>query len=96
MEYNIMRELNVNEIKEVNGGVLAFGAAIGAIAGGVSAYADGGDFGDIVAGAFVGGASGFFGGAGGMLWSAGSRLAGGVIGGSGAYFGVLPTLIDSK
>ncbi|MDO6548267.1 hypothetical protein [Pseudoalteromonas carrageenovora] len=91
-----MRELNVKEIQEVNGGALAFGAAIGAVAGGVSAYASGGDFGDVVAGAFMGGASGFFGGAGGMLWSAGSRLTGGAIGGSGIFFGALPTLVDAK
>jgi hypothetical protein len=46
MEYNIMRELNVNEIQEVNGGrgeclgltftTTVMGATIGGIAGGIA------------------------------------------------------------
>ena len=87
-----MRELTLNELEEVNGGALAFGAAVGAVAGGASAWASGGDLGDVVAGAFVGGISGFFGGAGGMLWSAGSRVAGGISGGGSVYFAALPSL----
>jgi hypothetical protein len=88
-----MRELKETEIEEVNGGALAFGAAVGAFAGGASAYASGGDLGDVVSGAFVGGLSGFLGGEGGLLWSAGSRFGGAIIGfGGGGYFGALPTL----
>lgn len=52
---NEIRELSLDEIEDVNGGLLAFGAAVGAWAGG-------GDLGEIVAGAAMGGLSGFFGG----------------------------------
>lgn len=88
-----MRELNVNEIKEVNGGALALGAAFGAVAGGASAWADGGDLGDIVVGAAMGGLSGFFGGAGALIWKGGSRIGGSLVGGGGGgYFAALPAL----
>ncbi|WP_286269693.1 hypothetical protein [Thalassotalea hakodatensis] len=87
-----MRELSMNEIEKVKGGALFFGAAVGAIAGGANAYADGGDLGDVVAGAFVGGVSGFFGGAGGMLWNNGARLAGSISGGGSIFFASLPSL----
>ncbi|ARD43679.1 hypothetical protein [Colwellia sp. PAMC 21821] len=81
-----MRELNVNEIEKVNGGGLVFGA----VAGGASSYASGGDLGDVVAGAFMGGIAGFFGGAGAIIWGAGYRFTGAFLGGGGgAYFSSL-------
>jgi hypothetical protein len=86
-----MHELNVNEIEEVNGGVLAFGAAAGAIAGGGSAWANGGSLGDIVTGAAFGAIGGFFGGAGGIIWGAGSKITGLGIASSGGVVSSLPS-----
>lgn len=63
MEYNIMRELNVNEIKDVNGGNAAlngfnWGAALGTVGGAIST---GSSIGATRFG-ILGGAAGFVGG----------------------------------
>lgn len=57
-----MRELTDDELELVNGGVGPVGAALGGIAGGLTAVANGGNVGQIAASAAFGAASGFFGG----------------------------------
>jgi hypothetical protein len=88
-----MQALKFEQVEDVEGGALAFGAALGAVGGGVSAWATGGDLGDIVIGATYGAIGGLFGGAGSMLWSAGSRLAGGMAGGTGVGVTSLPAIV---
>jgi hypothetical protein len=57
-----MRELTIEEMEQVGGGAFLYGAALGGLAGGVSAYATGGNLGQIAAGVATGAAAGFFGG----------------------------------
>lgn len=57
-----MRELTMEEMDEVVGGVGPVGAAIGVAVGAGSAAVQGGNAGEIIAGGILGGASGFFGG----------------------------------
>ncbi|HBX37386.1 MAG TPA: hypothetical protein DEG76_08925 [Pseudohongiella sp.] len=57
-----MRELTRSETYAVSGGHPIAGGVIGAIGGGVTEYSAGGDAGDIIVGATVGFATGFFGG----------------------------------
>lgn len=54
-----MRELSINEVKEVNGGLA--NVVIGAVVGGGSEALSGGDAGDIAKGAIYGALSGGFG-----------------------------------
>jgi hypothetical protein len=54
-----MNELNVNEVKEVNGGII--NVAIGAVVGGASQYASGGSGADIARGVAFGALTGGFG-----------------------------------
>tara|TARA_B110000003_G_scaffold275708_1_gene319146 strand:- start:1132 stop:1398 length:267 start_codon:yes stop_codon:yes gene_type:complete len=63
-----MKELTMNEMEEVNGGVGPIGALIGAVVGGVSQGLNGGSIGW---GIFFGGVSGFTGGMAGAAFSAG-------------------------
>ncbi len=57
-----MRELTIEEMDQVDGGVVWFGAAAGAIYGGYKAYEAGGGAGAIMGGAALGAATGVFGG----------------------------------
>lgn len=70
-----MRELNNSEVAQVNGGNPLVGGAIGGIAGGVTAYSEGGGAGDVIMGATTGFATGFFGG---VAWAARSVYYGAV------------------
>lgn len=65
-----MRELTLDEIEEVEGGIGFWGAAIGAAAGLCTAVASGASFGEGAALVATGAASGFFGG---VAGHAGSR-----------------------
>lgn len=57
-----MRELTTQEVKQVSGGNPFVSGGIGAVVGGVGEYSDGGSAGDILLGATMGFATGFFGG----------------------------------
>jgi len=57
-----MRELTIEEMEQVDGGVVWFGAAAGAIYGGYMAYEAGGGVGAVLGGAAMGAATGIFGG----------------------------------
>lgn len=57
-----MRELTRSEIEEVSGGVGPAGAAIGALTTGIGTAMGGGNAGQVVGSAIVGGVAGFFGG----------------------------------
>lgn len=70
-----MRELTDIEISFVNGGNPLLSGAGGAFLGGVEAYGSGGDFGDVVAGATFGFATGTFGA---IAWAARSVYYGAV------------------
>ncbi len=60
-----MRELTIDEMEQVDGGIGFYGAAMGAAAGAVSAALNGGGVAEMATGAMFGAASGFFGGIGG-------------------------------
>lgn len=82
-----MRDLTIEEIEEVDGGIGFWGAAIGAAAGLCTAVTGGANFGEGVVLVTTGAASGFFGG---IAGHAGSRAVNAVyaskaaaIGGSG-------------
>lgn len=55
-----IQELTSEEIDQVQGGVLAAGAVVGAVVGGYAAWHSGGNAGQIAAGALLGGVSGFY------------------------------------
>jgi len=59
-----MRELTIDEIEQVNGGIGVYGAVLGAAGGAIGAAATGGGAAAIATGAIFGAASGFFGGIG--------------------------------
>lgn len=60
-----MRELSIQETRDVPGGSpLVFGTLAGAAAGGYGAWHGGGNAGQVVSGALLGGVSGFYGGLG--------------------------------
>lgn len=69
-----MRELTIEEMERVDGGVVWFGAAAGAIYGGYMAYESGGGAAAIIGGAAMGAATGVFGGVAGATTGFG-RLA---------------------
>jgi hypothetical protein len=56
-----MRELNSQEIDQVNGGNPLIGGGVGAVVGGVTEYSDGGSAGDVIFASAMGFATGFFG-----------------------------------
>jgi hypothetical protein len=56
-----MRELRIDEIRSVHGGNPLLGGIGGAVLGGVAAYGDNGDVGDIIVGATLGFATGTYG-----------------------------------
>ena len=69
----------------MHGGVGPTGVAVGAIVGGYRAYHNGGNAGQIVAGAIFGGVTGFFGGLG--MWgsAAVTGIMGSFVGGGGVW-----------
>lgn len=70
-----MRELKNSEIAQVHGGNPLAGGLIGGVAGGVTAYSEGGDAGEVIMGATTGFATGFFGS---VAWAARSVYYGAV------------------
>lgn len=56
-----MRELSRQEVELVVGGNPLVAGGVGAVVGGIAEYSDGGSAGDIVMGATMGFATGFFG-----------------------------------
>ncbi len=60
-----MRELTIDEMEQVDGGIGFHGAVMGAAAGAIGAALTGGGVAEIATGAMFGAVSGFFGGIGG-------------------------------
>ena len=56
-----MRELSAQEVDQVSGGNPLVAGGVGAVVGGIAEYSDGGNAGDIMFGATMGFATGFFG-----------------------------------
>lgn len=80
-----IQELTSEEIDQVQGGVLAAGAVVGAVVGGYAAWHSGGNAGQIAAGALLGGVSGFYCGLGMFGAAAATGIMSSFAGGGGRW-----------